>query len=482
MDQDPEMQGANPKQPATPADNHRPAESATSPSPHATTVVETVTTETIKEPKPSEQVSGPTATEVVTETTTKTVGEMPVATEETKPKKKSHKGLIVFIITLLIIIIAAAGAAIWYFVYYSNPDRVAYDAITHFLQQDTVVTSGKIHGRVDLGDNDANITAEIKQKSNGLAGENVLDIRAELLDANGEPITEHDYEVELSAVVLDDGVFYFRTDKLMETVDIMLDDMSLDSDDLDATMIAVYDLFEQVDGEWWQINVPDIIDTVASDSEIARPAKEFYACVINVAKNDVNGQIANVYKNNPFIKVEKAGSDADVNTFEVSTYAASLDYDKMSTFMGAVMETDYLKSTENCFDKFFEGHITFDHTVPTADELKSEFDQIGVIVMDITNFGHELKGLSISYHLDEKKQSEYYVSGRFDFSHPAVTVAAPENYRSVDELIELIVETIMDASGIPQDIIDDNRNLTYDDETDEWYLFDEEVDDTTEEV
>lgn len=484
MDQNPEMQGAKPPKQEAELANDRPDEHASDSSNHATTIVETVTTETIKEPRPSQQVSGPTATEIITETTTETTGDMPTQAAAAAKPKKSHKGLVALIVTLLVIIIAAVGAAVWYFVYYSNPDKVAYDAITKFLQEKTVIANGTVTGVINAGDKDISLVAGVNSKNNGLAGENILSVKAMALDANGEPISENDYEVELGAMILEDGIIYIRTGKVMETFDLILDDMSVEVDELDDSMSAIYKLLNNIDGEWWQIDVPDVIDTVIGKSEIASSAKEFYACIINVANEGVNSQLAGVYRNNQFVNLQKSSTLS--SSSDIIEYSVDIDYDKLASFMGDMVETDYIKSTENCLNKFIVedlgGNITFDHTIPSAEEIKKEVSQLDIQTIGITNFGHELKTLSISYHPDKDDYDTYYINGGFEFAHPEVTVTAPEKYRPISDLVELIIETLMEMDGVPSEDLDNGGSFEYDEETDEWYFIDEEIGDDTNEV
>lgn len=454
MDQDPEMQGNNTSKPqatnASTLDNH-----AT----QTTTVVETVTEETTSS-KATVPDGRPMATEVITETTTETIG------QPTAPQKKSHKGLIGLIIALIIVILVAIGGVVWYFMYYNNPNKVAYDAIRGFLQQETVVTEGLITGRGKIGDSEVLFTIGTNGKSKGtLAGESNVLLKLSILDANGEPVNDRQYEVELGGIIMTDGVMYLRTGKLMESIDLLLEDMSTTRDELDETYQAVYTILDNVDGEWWQISVPDIIDGVIDDSHIASSSKEFYGCLVNVAQEDVKGQIASLYSSNQFVGIKKSNEQSTPGS---TIYDVDLDYDKMADFMNATLETDAAKSAENCLRKFvvddLGGNINaITKTTTNAEELKNALGDVK-FSMTISNFRHELQQLDAS-----TKQDDGEVTAGFGFTHPDVTINAPENYRPINDLIEMIIEAIAELNGV--DAPDD---LVYDDITNEWDFIDDE--------
>lgn len=461
MDQNPETQGNNPPKPNTDLANDTPAAST-----QTTTVVETVTTKT-EEPVATNNAtdtSRPMATEVVTETVTETNANQPAAQPA---KKKPRKGLIALIITLLIIILAAAGVAIWYFAFYSKPEKVVFDAINGFLKQETVVSDGLINGNINLGGNKLSITAGTNSKSAGVSSEGNVNLKLLATDESGETLLDHQYELEASGIMMKDGVIYFRVGKILEAFDALLDESSLSTADLNSDMQGIYEVIEEVDGEWWQVNIPDIIDEIVGDPEEATASKDFYACLIDVANSEsVKKDIIAAYDQNRFFNIEKTTAQGG-NT----EYSVKPDYEKLANFYNMLTDSETTQSIENCAKKlegFSDVEVDTDVEPVTAADLESDFENIDSITLTISNFGHELKG--ISYKISNGGEADF--AGGFEFEHPAVTVEAPENYRPVSELVEqimVIASGIVEANSKDYPDYDYDYDYDYDEMDDEYY-------------
>jgi len=455
MDQNPEMQGD--KSPKAKADlaNDTPADQAST---QTTTVVETVTTKT-EEPVATNgtvDTTRPMATEIITETVTETNAKQSTTQSA---KKKSRKGLIALIVTLLIIILAAAGAAIWYFVFYSNPERVVFDAVDGFLKRDTIVSEGIVNGEVKLSSNKILIVAGLNSKSAGISSENTIDTKVSFLDEDGELLSEHQYELEASGIMMKDGVIYFRIGKLLETFEAALDDASIDLEDLNDDMLAVREIIEEVDNEWWQVNVPDIIDEIVSDPEEAQSSKDFYACLIDVANSgSAKKDVIAAYEQNRFFNIGKATAQGNVTEYDVS-----LDYEKLANFYNTMTDSETSHEIKNCAKKLkgvSDAEIDAENDPVTVADLEANFRNIDSFTLTISNLGHELKG--ISYEISDKDEVKFV--GAFSFEHPAVTIESPESYRPVSELVEQIVAIVTEIVNANEEL-DDYSDYEYDPET-----------------
>jgi len=460
MDRNPGTQGNNPPKPNTDLANDTPVEQAST---QTTTVVETVTTKT-EEPVVADHTtdaSRPMATEVVTETVTETNANQPVAQPA---KKKSRKGLVALIVTLLIIILAAAGLAVWYFAFYSKPEKVVFDAIDGFLKQETVVSEGLVNGEINFGNNKFLITAGLDSKAAGISSESTADLKLSILDENGELLSDYQYELEASSIIMKDGIIYFRIGKLLEAFDALLEESSVSSEDLDTDMLAVYETIEEIDGEWWQVNIPDIIDEVVGDPEEAAASKDFYACLIDVANSEsVKKDLIAAYDKNQFLKIEKTTAQGNLTDYDVS-----LNYEKLAAFLNMTDDSETARSIENCarkLDGFTEAGNNTDDKPITAADLEADFGNLEALTLTISNFGHELKG--VSYKISNDDEAEF--TGGFEFEHPAVTVEAPESYRPVNELVEQIVAMASGLFEINGELDEDYPNYEFDETTDGYY-------------
>lgn len=388
--------------------------------------------------------------------------------EPATPAKKKRTGLIVLIVALIVLLVGFGAFAAWYFFYYSNPDKVAYDAIDGFLQQKTVVTNGLVTGRGKFDGGEVDITVNLNSRTNGANGESTVNAKINILDENGTSISEHDYEVELGGIVLEDGVIYLRLNKLADTMETLIKDTGSSVEMLEGSTLALYNLFEEVDGEWWRISIPEIIDDVVVDTEAANAAKETFTCVTKALRDDVNGQLAAVYKDHRFVVIEakKDGVASSGNT----EYDVTFDYDKYAGFVNAMADSELTNNMEACIKEAAGDEVTFDKTYVDAETLREAMEQVRITML-ISNFGHELKALNVSAKNNETANFD----AGFTFEHPSVTIAAPTNYRPVNELMDLIVEVV--ASMSMPEYGEGEGDLYYDDETDDWWLYDEDLND-----
>ena len=390
--------------------------------------------------------------------------EMPAGSvvESAAIPKKKHKGLIFAVIFIVVLILTLGGFAAWYFLYYNNPEKVAYDAINGFLRQQAVVTDGIMTGRAKTDTGEVLVTVATNNKSTTSSADGAVTVKIGMLDANGELISDNQYEVELGGIIMTDGVIYVRTGKLMESIDLFMEDMNVTLDELDTGTRAVYNLLNDIDGEWWQISVPDVINSVVEDPDLASASKEFYACLINVAHSDVKGEIADIYSLNRFVNISRSDTHGDGTT----DYNVEFDYDKMASFANAMIESGSMKSTENCLRKYIVddlgGDLKFENESADASKIQESLKDTSFI-MSITDFGHELTGISIS-----TKQGDSEFSGGFSFSHPEVTIEAPANYRPISDLVDMIVDTIMEVIVSDYDY-DFDYDFDDDYDYDDWY-------------
>lgn len=449
MDQNPVMQGSGG---STPNQNNQPANTNANPSAASAGNLSNGNI-------PDQTVNNPTMA----------TGADGSAVAPAAPPKKKRKGLIATIIIILVLILGLGGAVAWYFLYYNNPEKVAFDAINGFLQQKTVVTDGTFTGRAKTDSGEVLITVGLNNKSTTTSGNSIVTIKASMLDANGELLSDNQYEVELGGIVLSDGVFYFRTGKLMDTIDLLMDDMSITIDDLDASGQAIYRLLSNVDGEWWQFDVADVVDNVIEDPVLARSTKEFYTCLVNVAHSDINGELASVYSQNRFVNITPSSNKAKASG--VTNYSVSIDYDKMAGFSNALMESEIAKSAENCIHKYIVddlgGEVNFENTPAEADKIREGLEGTE-FTLGIRDFGHELVSAGVSY-----KQDDAEFAGDFEFSHPEVIIEAPENYRPISDLVDMLVEAITEMLGNTDEY--DDMDFIYDEETGEWIMIEDDI-------
>lgn len=464
MDQDPKMQGTQPETSPTPAA----ASVATSGATASTTQVQSNDTAVVPPPADvAEPVSSTAA--------------MPVQTiEPVAPPKKKRTGLIATIVILLLALLAGVGVAIWYFAIYSNPEKVAYDAVTGFLKQPNMVSDGMVIARTKMENgNNLSVIVGLDSKTTGRAGESAVTVKTAITDESGAEAGTYEYEVEAGSIFTEDGVIYIRINKVVEAVDKLIDDIrSADPEAYFGDNFDIfYDLLGDIDGEWWQISVPDLVDEFIDDNSVARPIKDFYTCVLDTAHQDIGAQIASVYDANRFLNVKKIKGDL----FGDSTYRVTFDNEKMASFMNGTLDIDAGKEAEKCVKNLadeLDGTYEFNKTYVDAGDIEDISENVE-FEMIVSNFGHELKAISAT--AKSLNEGEQFTAG-FEFTHPEVTVSAPESYRPVSELLEGIVDAVMefvnrfDPADNPDYELDgpwnDNDDI-YDDYSDDDWMFEQ---------
>lgn len=381
---------------------------------------------------------------VVAEATVETKMPNGQTVETTLVPKKKHKGFIIgAIIAFVVLILAAVGTAVWYFVYYNNPDKVAYDAISNFLSAKNVTVDGEMSGVMTMNGQKSKMTMKIDSASAGAAGQSTLTASWGALDANGVSMGNEPSNFKVGNVVLSDGVLYFRTDGLDDLVNEVVESMNLDAHLYDYSEIydLVMGIVDEIDGEWWRISVPDIIDAIIDDAQEAKRAKEFYTCVVNVANSDVRGEVTKLYQNNQFVKVEQTKGD-NIKAGN-SLYNVSFDYDQMAAFVNAVNQGDTAGALRNCYDRYEDEGMTAKTTGSredvTAADLQEAFDDTLAVQLEISNWGHQLTSIRIQ-EVDDKNNS-----GQLNFNYDEVVINAPEEYRSITDLVDKIMTRVTEA-------------------------------------
>lgn len=411
----------------------------------ATEVETTITTETTTIP------SDEPATAPLPPISDPTVVFEPVKTPLITPKKKNP--FVKFLIFLFILILLAAGAGlVWYYVYHNVPEKVAYDAVHGFLQEKNVQSWGVLSTTVinDGGTNYA-LTLRSEAASQGLAGSSTINLSLVPIDANGSSLTDQSHDVEIGNVVMSDGVIYLRLSNFADALEQLLSSNSADISELEGAQTILQRIADSVDGEWWRISVPEILDTLSEDLGDLQPQKELYTCMINVANRDVKGSLAQIYTDHRFIGVER--TSGDVLPFGRSSYNVQLDYDRMADFVNAVPQSSLANEVYNCFNKYLSS--TGSSKTPlsadsvdtiTADDLRAEFSDQTKITMGVENLSHRLTGLTVAYTDGESDSPANTTSLSLKFEYDSVAITAPEKYRPATELVDDILTIIVEEA------------------------------------
>lgn len=401
-----------------------------------------------------EVVLGPEDNVVVAEATLETkLSDGSVVETTVVPKKKKHTGLIVTIVVFAVLLLAGVGLALWYFLCFSNPERVAYDAIDGLFKQNSLVSTANFSGIIKNEEADFRLSVSVDANAAGASSSSNIAMELTPVDANGQPISSQVYKFKISNVVISDGVFYIRTEDLAKTIKDLMTDVAIEEGNQEVVAMLkdmISEVLSTVDDEWWQISVPDIIDMLAEGSPEAEPAKELYACMVNIVNQDSKGELASLYGNNRFITVKKSNATDASMEKGLAVYSVGFDYDKMAGFVNAIPNSTVANNIYSCYNKYLDSidsekeriSAALAETV-TADDLRKEFSTEGInIWMGVDAWSHQLKAITAKSTVEGE---DGFLTANFIYQD--VEVKAPEDYRPVTELIEDITNIIMQAIG-----------------------------------
>ena len=339
---------------------------------------------------------------------------------EQKPAgKKVNKKVIIGAAAAVVAV--GGGVAVAYAVN-NTPENVAVSAITNFINSDALSVTGTIN--IDASKSGIKeLKIELKAKSD-------KEKQAETTASLKADLGFFKIDVSLGSVLVKDHTIYLKLDGLKDSINKALFMMpsAITSDRQTGAIITlVKSVAEKVDGEWWKIDVPEIIDSIdtMASSEKAE-AKSTYACVMDSFDKlkEKNGEVADLYKKNPFVKIEKYSGDKTFSTKGVA-YTVSFDNDKAKAFYNDSKDI----AKEVGFDKCVKN--TEDITVKEG-EASTTIEKMPEIIMTIDGFfSHELTGV----YMDVEDES---FDGKIElkFEKPEGEIKAPEGAKSVKTLVD----------------------------------------------
>jgi len=386
------------------------------------TVTEEVTTESVVS-EPTQDEKTETGTTEVKKTEQTTIQEEP----ESHPKK--GKGWLIGVIVAAIVFLGICGAAIWYFVYYSNPDKVAYDAIHNLITAENVSIDGGVVVSSD------NAQAIIDFDTTGEHLPNSATVSALLTLQDGSDTAS--FKFNIGSIQMRNGVLYLQVDGILDS----LKGMGIDEDDYNNEMLISY--LEEFEGEWWEISVPDIVDMLDL-GEFGDFINDSYVCVVDSMNADDSNELAELYSKNRFVKVEPVkkivhGSGTEEPEAGYRFYEVSIDRNALVGFSNGLNDTKAVKDLNSCWNhvgqEYFGDDFSMSIDEVTIDDIELPEDMD--IYLEISQFDHKLRSIRGVQGADEDIiPLSYSLLFKYD---SAVEVSAPSSYRPITELIEEIL-------------------------------------------
>lgn len=358
-------------------------------------------------------------------------------TQSAEKPKKSKKGLIIGVSAGAVLILGGAGVA---YALTNTPENVALSAISNFLN----TTNRSVNGTFSV---------EVLKKNSSFPLESAsITLKTDMNSDNENATTaelkvvydDEEYSVSLGAVVIKDYTVYVSVDGIKEATTKLMDNIfnSGSSSYLGIYEDLINQIAEEVDGTWWKISVPDLIDTVDATVSEKSKMKEVYSCVVDAIDKIDGSKYAEIYKKNAFVSIEKyTGS----NKFsgKGTPYTVSIDADKYVSFVNtAIDEMDGLGINDCIESANGIGGISTSYEVEKIDkaEAKEMIEELPDMIATIDGlFSHELTGIYMT------KEDRTY-SGKVDltFSKLGHKIEAPADSKPATELYTNIMGVIED--------------------------------------
>lgn len=355
-------------------------------------------------------------------------------------KNSNHIGMILGIIAV-VIILGIIGVAVWFFGFYSNPDKVAYDAVENLLIAPNVITSGSVVIETDIDDSPLKrLSFELENSSRTLPSSSTARLLLEFTN-------DMDIDLQVSTVFMRDGVIYIQFSDLVESIE----KLKLDQDTKDALSLYL-DTIEVINNEWWQISIPDIIDSLELESMQSNSIKEVYSCAVEAMDSDISGEMARFYGANKFLQIEQVNKDAISNyqgsSWDNNLYQISINKQKYADFVNQIPETDTVQDFFDCYNdvmRKYGGDDAEQIDLSDIDEISAddvEWSEDFILYAEISRFNHRLNRI-----FGEKTEDQIKMSVSLALDYQEVEVSAPSSYRPLTDLIDEITEIIYSGKG-----------------------------------
>lgn len=417
-----------------------------------------------------------------------------------KVPKPNRKGLVVGLIILAVLMLIAGGLAIWFFVFYNNPTKVAFDALGNLVSAENVNTIGSVRIVPPAGVDDSSPLKNIMvnfDSTGALPGAANATLSFDLeFDEKTEGdkeaasaielygLEEGHFEIKLGTVQMTDGVIYLRVAGIMAS----LEEIGVkEGSPIYESMQEYISLIDLVDDEWWQISVPDIIDSIEPEEQLSEFYKDYYNCALDLVKEDKSAELKQLWSAHPFAELEPISRKEFGQTASGGWngyYDLKFNTTELASFVNGMVDTTAARNFYACSNAAAQKAGITDDAEISAEDIDeadasdfSALDSNNVITrLEISRFGHQLKGLTVN----SASTTDTQISTSLMFTYQPSTIVAPDNYRPISELIDevtaiyntganssIIAPTVCADGTTVMDPSDCDVSMTIDDDQDD---------------
>lgn len=376
---------------------------------------------------------------------------------DTQPEPKKRTNLIVGLIILAVFIIFGAAFLAWYCLVYSHPEKVVSDAMQQLLSTRQLTAKGDLIASDSSEKDQAFNFAAFTSNVNDANAHMIVKLKSsQLLDDQSD-----EFEIELGVIKLANGELYLQIAQLADVFDQYLEDNDAEVEDFGALGQILYAVVSTVDGEWWEVTLPEVLDAFGVDAELAQPLDDLYSCVMQASGEDYTGEVLKAYQDVPFLQVSDGTRSIkdDGGHFESEApsgqkfYPVTIDYDQLANFLNALSEGKMATSIEGCYHEYSENNdrlddvfetepLTEDNEPLTADDLREILPEQLKIYLVISDWSHRLEWINFEFSEDDQ-----LIGASISFDYQAPTIAAPELYRPATDFAEELEQVFQQISA-----------------------------------
>lgn len=332
--------------------------------------------------------------------------------------KRPKKGLIIGSIIAGALVVFGGASALVYNVWYQNPEKVIFDALTHAFKSESATGTGTITIKTD----DVDLKITFAGEGQGSDGRVDTTIKFDSKSA-GENIS-----INVVASVLVKGeTIYFKLDNVQKTVDQLAEAYGVEVPEYVAPII------KKIDGQWVSVKSSDYEDV---SKEVAKQQR----CVTDVFDNlsnskDMKNELVDLYKENRILVIDEELPAKKIDGVGSLGYEISTDTNAAQDFIRGLDDTEFGKELKKCDDSVDFAEVA--DTIKEADK-ENDSDVDTKFEVWVSRFGHQITEVKFTAKDDD-------ASGVFVFNpkfNQDVTIEAPKSSITIKQLQEDIEKAV----------------------------------------
>lgn len=343
----------------------------------------------------------------------------PVSSVVAPVANKSKKPLIIGIILMAILALLGGGGVLAYNLWYQNPEKVVTDALINAATAKTSAYAGTVKVESDSVKTVINLTTKQADATGSFDAKVTVTMAGK------------DYAVNGSALVDASGDLYFKVEKL---AGIVAEYKSQLGSYIDASQSATIDkLVAKIDGTWIKVSSADLKEF----SDTTATAKTCINDTIKKFKDDkpAIAEVTNVYKKNPFIKIDKKLGEKDGSL----GYVIKGDSTALKAFAEGLKTTKIYTALHVCDSSFAIDTSSMDTTTTSTSS--------GTVELWVNSWSHQITKLTFNDTSDGSTTSGT-ISPTYNQSVQIVTPASSITLTRLKTDIEALLQDFTAGSAL----------------------------------